>query len=188
MSNQKLSLSGLENDVWQICAVFTRKAEAMIYLFKQYLNNLSPIGIVLVFLFYPWVLVCSLSDSLKTAIWDLEAYNLLKKRFTYPFLSAAALFIWRLSSSSNGLGCCRDDVSVKSLNFIVGSQHSPSSSWSELQAPNPHHAYLLFLLAVWASVFSALTSTCSYWLNSNLSHLILAPSYFSVPLPENTSI
>ena len=173
MSNQKLSLSGLENDVWQTRAVFTRKAEAMIYLFKQYLNNLSPIGIVLVFLFYPWVLVCFLSVSLKTAIWDLD-----KKRFTYPFLLAAALFIWRLSSSSNGLGCCRVDVSVKSLNFIVGSQHSPSSSWSKLQAPNPHHAYLLFLLAIWASVFSALTSTWSYWLKQQPEPLDFSSTIF----------
>lgn len=179
MSNRKLSLSGLENDVWQICAVFTRKAEATIYLLKQYLNNLSPIGIVLVFLFYPWVLVCFLSDSLKTAIWDLKAYNLLKKRFTYPFLSATALFIWRLSSiGSNGLGCCRVDVSVKSLNFIVGSQHSPSSSWSKLQAPNPHHAYLLFLLAIRASVFSALTSTCSYWLKQQPEPLDFSSTIF----------
>lgn len=172
MSNQKLSLSGLESDIWQICAVFIRRAEATVYLFKQYLNNLSLIGTVLIFLFYPWVLVCFLFDSLKTTIWDLEAYILLKKRFTYPFLSAAALFLWSLSSSSNGLGCYRVDVSEvpkfysgdSALSFLklvhTASPQSPlglpslaTGHMSKCVLSSDIHSQLLTQTATWTTWF-----------------------------------
>ena len=161
----------------------------MCSLHKESRSNDLPFKAILKQLISYWYSTCIFILSLGTCVfsfWFSEDCNLrseglqsVKKRFTYPFLSATALFIWRLSSTgSNGLGCCRVDVSVKSLNFIVGSQHSPSSSWSKLQAPNPHHAYLLFLLAIWASVFSALTSTCSYWLKQQPEPLDFSSTIF----------
>ena len=93
----------------------------MCSLHKESRSNSLPFKTILKQLISYWYSTYIFILSLGTCVfsfWFSEDYNLrsgglhsVKKRFTYPFLSAAALFLWRLSSSSNGLGCYRVDVS-----------------------------------------------------------------------------